>query len=276
VPTHFDDSVGKSTTSRLSSLKKGGPDVNGSDLNKNNIINPTFDTLTEEDCKALEAYHAEVDELFYSCYEVTRQGLVLKDTSSIIIHKAEVTPEVRSNPLLSLDDVQSMINSALERQTKSSNKLVRRLIDERDRKKLVDSNVNPSSSCTFNFAQTNHQPSGTSAGDTSQPNPSAQSMNHFYSRTTIDSSAPIGGMPQQTTTNMFEQGYPHTTPSFSMPNPSRAPYTPKCNGRTYTNNNGNYQAMYFIVAYTDLIPLPDSSAGFLPNSTYHNAMWYNT
>jgi hypothetical protein len=195
VPTHFDDSVGKSTTSRLSSLKKGGPDVNGSDLNKNNIINPTFDTLTEEDCKALEAYHAEVDELFYSCYEVTRQGLVLKDTSSIIIHKAEVTPEVRSNPLLSLDDVQSMINSALERQTKICNKLVRRLIDERDRKKLVDSNVNPSSSCTFNFAQTNHQPSGTSAGDTSQPNPSAQSMNHFYSRTTIDSSAPIGGMP---------------------------------------------------------------------------------
>jgi hypothetical protein len=55
------------------------------------------------------------------------------------------------------------------------------LIEEGDQKKLVDSSLNPSSSCTFNFAQTNPQPSGTSAGNTLQLNPSAQSMNHFYS-----------------------------------------------------------------------------------------------
>jgi hypothetical protein len=50
-----------------------------------------------------------------------------------------------------------MINSVLERQAKSSDELVRRLIEELDGKKLVDSNVNPSSSssCAVNFAQTN-------------------------------------------------------------------------------------------------------------------------
>jgi tRNA A37 threonylcarbamoyladenosine biosynthesis protein TsaE len=68
-------------------MKKGGSDVNGSDLDKNNIIKPTFDTLTEEYRKALETYH-------YSCYEVMRQGLILKDTMLIILCKAEVTLEV--------------------------------------------------------------------------------------------------------------------------------------------------------------------------------------
>jgi hypothetical protein len=53
-------------------MKKGGSDVNGSDLNMDNIIKPTFDTLTEEDRKTLKAYRVEVDELFYSCYEVTQ------------------------------------------------------------------------------------------------------------------------------------------------------------------------------------------------------------
>jgi hypothetical protein len=53
---------------------KGGYDVNASDLNKDNIIKPTFDTLTEEDRKALKAYHAKIDELFFLHYEVTLQG----------------------------------------------------------------------------------------------------------------------------------------------------------------------------------------------------------
>jgi hypothetical protein len=38
-----------------------------------------------------------------------------------------------------------MINSVLEGQAKSSDELIRRLIEERDGKKLDDSNVNPSS-----------------------------------------------------------------------------------------------------------------------------------
>jgi hypothetical protein len=46
--------------------------------------------------------------------------------------------------------------------------------------KLVDFNGN-FSSCTVNFAQTNPQTSGTLAGGTTMPNPSAQSMNHFHS-----------------------------------------------------------------------------------------------
>jgi hypothetical protein len=66
VPTHFGDSAGESTTSRPSSMKKGSSDVNEFDLDKNNIIKPTFETLTEEDHKVREAYRVEVDELFYS------------------------------------------------------------------------------------------------------------------------------------------------------------------------------------------------------------------
>jgi hypothetical protein len=67
-----------------------------------------------------------------------------------------------------------MVNSALERQVKSNNELMHRVIEDQDEKKLMDSNVHPSSfSCAFNFAQTNPHPSGTSAGTTSQPNPLA-------------------------------------------------------------------------------------------------------
>jgi hypothetical protein len=75
-------------------MKKGNSDTNGSNLDKNNIIKPTFGTLTGEGHKALESYHTDLDELFYSHYEVTWRGSVLKEATSIIIHKAEVTPEV--------------------------------------------------------------------------------------------------------------------------------------------------------------------------------------
>jgi hypothetical protein len=77
--------LGESTTS---SMRKEGPSPNGFYLNKDNI-NPTFDTLTEEDRKALEAYCVEVDELFFSRYEVVK-----KDAVPVIIRKAEVTLEV--------------------------------------------------------------------------------------------------------------------------------------------------------------------------------------
>jgi hypothetical protein len=143
----------------------------------------TFDTLTDDDCNVLEAYRTDLEELFYTRYEVTWQRLILKDTTSIIIRKAEVTPKVWPNSSLSLDNVQSMINSALERQAKSSDELMSRLIEEQDGKKLADSNVNPSSSsCAVNFAQINPQTSGTSAGSTTMPNPSAHPMNHNHNR----------------------------------------------------------------------------------------------
>jgi hypothetical protein len=60
----------------------------------------------------LEAYHADLEGLFNSRYEVTRQGLILKDVVLIIIRKAEVTPQVWPNPSLFLNDGQSMINFA--------------------------------------------------------------------------------------------------------------------------------------------------------------------
>jgi hypothetical protein len=157
VRTHFGDSAGESTTP---TMKKGDSGTNGSDLNKSNIIKSTLDHLSEEDLK--------VEEIFLSCYEVTRQGLIQKDAVPINIYKFEVPTEVRFNPSLSFDDVQVMIHSTLERQEKSNNELMCRLIEERDEKKLVDSNVHTSSSsCVVNFAQTNSQPSGTSTGGTS-------------------------------------------------------------------------------------------------------------
>jgi hypothetical protein len=66
-----------------------------------------------------------------------------------------------------------MFNYMLERQTKSSDGLMHRLIEERNRKKRVDPNVNPPSSSSYvvNFAQTNPQKSGTSTDSTRMPNP---------------------------------------------------------------------------------------------------------
>jgi hypothetical protein len=65
-----------------------------------------------------------------------QQGLIQKDAMMIVIHKAEVTIEVQPNPSLSLDNVQVLINSALEKQAKSSDELMRMLIEEWDGKNL--------------------------------------------------------------------------------------------------------------------------------------------
>jgi hypothetical protein len=102
------------------------------------------------------------------------------------------------------------------------------------------------------------------------PNSSAQLVNHFQSWTTIEGLTPNLGMPQQTTASMFEQGYTHTTPNFSIPNPGLAPYTSGHNGQTYPNPNSNYQIMYTTIAYTNPIPLPGNLLGFLPNHAYQN------
>jgi hypothetical protein len=72
VETHFGDSTGELTTSRMSSMKGRNSSANESDLDKNNIIKPTFDTWMEVGRKAIEAYHANLEELFYSCYEMIR------------------------------------------------------------------------------------------------------------------------------------------------------------------------------------------------------------
>jgi hypothetical protein len=62
-------------------MKGGNSDNNGSDLNKGNIIKPTFDTLTEEGRQAFKAYIIDLRELFLSRCEVMRQGTVLRDTT---------------------------------------------------------------------------------------------------------------------------------------------------------------------------------------------------
>jgi hypothetical protein len=115
VATHFGDSAGESTTSSASNKKGGDSGRNGSDLDKGNILKPTFDTLTEEGRKVFEAYRANLEDLFLLCCGVTRQGTILKDTTPIVFAKPEVWP----NPSPSLNDFQNMISTALERQTKS-------------------------------------------------------------------------------------------------------------------------------------------------------------
>jgi hypothetical protein len=210
-----------------------------------------------------DAYHANLEELFLSRCEVTRHGTVIKDTMPTIFNRPEVIPEVWPNPSPSLNDIQAMINSMLERQAKSTDELLRRLIEERDRKKLDAACANPSSStCAISFTQTNPHTSGPSAGGTSMPNPPAQPVNHFHSRTTIEGSTPTFGIPQQTTTSMFGQGYTNTAPSFNVSNPGSAPYTSGYNDRAYPNPSNTYQASFTTIASTDPIPLLGSSLGF--------------
>jgi hypothetical protein len=121
----------------MSSMKGGNFGSNRSNLNKGNIIKPTFDTLMEEGRQAFEAYITDLRELFLSCCEVTRQGIIPWDTTPIVFHKPEVIPKVRPDPSPSHNDIQFMINSMLERQAKSTDKLLRRLIEERDGKNMM-------------------------------------------------------------------------------------------------------------------------------------------
>jgi hypothetical protein len=123
-------------------MKGGNSGHNGSNLDKGNILKPTFDTLTEEGCKAFKAYHSNLEELFLSCCEVTRQRTILKDITPIVFTKPEVMPVVWHNPSPSLNDVQNMINSALKRQAKSTDELLHRLIEERDGKKFDTTSAN--------------------------------------------------------------------------------------------------------------------------------------
>jgi hypothetical protein len=131
VATHFGDSDWESTTSSTTSMKGGNFSNNGSDLDKGNILKPTFDTLTEEGRKTFKAYRTNLEELFLSHCEVTQQRTILRDSTPIVFNKSEVTPD----PSPSRNEIQAMINYALERQAKSTDELLRRLVEERDGKK---------------------------------------------------------------------------------------------------------------------------------------------
>jgi hypothetical protein len=135
--TYFVDSAGESTTSSTSSMKGGNSDNNGSDFDKSNILKSTFDTLMKEGHKVFEAYRVNFKEPFLSRGEVTHQGTILQDTTSIVFNKTEVIPEVWLDSSPSRNDIQAMINSALERQAKSTDELLRRLVEERDGKNLT-------------------------------------------------------------------------------------------------------------------------------------------
>jgi hypothetical protein len=52
-------------------MKGGNSGNNGSDLDKGNILKPTFDTLMEEGHKAFDVYRTNLEELFLSHCEVT-------------------------------------------------------------------------------------------------------------------------------------------------------------------------------------------------------------
>jgi hypothetical protein len=55
----------------------------------------------------------------------------------IVFNKHEVIPEVRPDLLPSINDIQVMINFALDRQAKSTDEQMHRLIEERDGKNLM-------------------------------------------------------------------------------------------------------------------------------------------
>jgi hypothetical protein len=96
-------------------MKGGNSGNNRSNLDKGNILKPTFDTLTKEGRKAFKAYRTNLEDLSLSRYEVMRHGTILKNTTPIVFNKPEVIPEVWPDPSPSRNDIQSMINSALER-----------------------------------------------------------------------------------------------------------------------------------------------------------------
>jgi hypothetical protein len=53
-------------------MKGGNSSTNTSNLDKNNILKSTFDTLMEEGRKVFESYRANFEELFLSHHEMTR------------------------------------------------------------------------------------------------------------------------------------------------------------------------------------------------------------
>jgi hypothetical protein len=63
-----------------------------------------------------------------------RHRTVLKYTTPIIFNKPEVIHEVWPDPSPSRNDIQVMFNSVLESQAKSTDELLRMLIEERDGK----------------------------------------------------------------------------------------------------------------------------------------------
>jgi hypothetical protein len=130
VATHFVNSTGESTTSSTTSMNGGISGNNGSNLDKGNILNPSFDTLTKEGQQAFEAYITDLIELFLSRCEVMWQGTVIQDNTPIVFNKPEVIPEVRPDTSPSHNDIQFMIDSAIWRQAKSTDELLCRLIEE--------------------------------------------------------------------------------------------------------------------------------------------------
>jgi hypothetical protein len=98
VATHFDDSIEELTTSSTSSTNGENSSNNESNLDKGNILKPTFNTLMKEDRKAFEAYRTNLEELFLSRGEVMWQGIILQDTTPIVFNKPEVTPKVCLDP----------------------------------------------------------------------------------------------------------------------------------------------------------------------------------
>jgi hypothetical protein len=78
-------------------MKGENSDNNGSDFDRGNILKPTFDTLTKKGRKAFKAYLTDLKELLLLRWEMMRQGTVLRDTTSIIFNKPEITLEYGLN-----------------------------------------------------------------------------------------------------------------------------------------------------------------------------------
>jgi hypothetical protein len=180
-----------------------------------------------------ESYRANLEELFHSRCEVMRHGTILKDTTSIVFNKPEVIPEVRPDPLPSHNDIQSMIKYALERQAKSTDQLLPRLIEERDGKKLETTSTG-----RWHF---NAKPLCLADEPLSQLNHHRGFGSYFW-----DATANCGQHVQAWV-------HTHTMPNFAMPNPGSTLYSPGHNGWAYTNPNSDCQAPYVGIRWLRVI-----------------------
>jgi len=147
---------------------------------------------------------------------------VQKESEPFVVYRSQVPPQVTA-PTHSLESIQSMIDTALDRQARASNELMRRLIEERDGKKVADNHANVSSpSGDFHVPQTENPPSVTSVGSAPQAHPQTQPTSHYHSQTTISGSAPVYGMPPE-----FMAGVPTSASLYSIPeHPTAAAYAP--------------------------------------------------
>ena len=86
---------------------------NGSEVDPNNVITPTFDELPEEHRQEIERRKLEYEKTMLACFQKTRQGIIMKETA---LPSVSTNPEVKntvSKISPSHEDIAHMINQTV-------------------------------------------------------------------------------------------------------------------------------------------------------------------